>query len=78
MLDQTLVARAAALLKIRVSRSPAVDRQIFAEIVAGSHRLEGIDTSPEAILDAADSMSDRTHTAIPQLRPTSGPKRGPG
>jgi hypothetical protein len=56
MLNPKLVAEAVELMKSRSPRNPAADRAAYAHIAAASQRLEGIDTSPEQVLEAADAM----------------------
>jgi hypothetical protein len=63
MLNPRIVAEAANRLKNRAHRTAAVDRIVVARIVAGSHRLEGINTSPEAVLAAAEATSARRTVA---------------
>jgi len=55
MLDKSLVARAADRLKNPTRRTPERDRMLFASMAAESLRLEGIDTSIEEVLAAADA-----------------------
>lgn len=56
MSNRQLVALAAERLPNRAPRTEAADRAAFSRIVAGSHRLEGIDTLPEEVLEAADAQ----------------------
>lgn len=55
MLDKSLVARAADRLKNPTRRTPERDRMLFASMAAESLKLEGVDTSIEEVLAAADS-----------------------
>lgn len=57
MLDSELVAKAARRLKDPIQRTEAADRVVFARMVANSQRLEGIDTSVDEVLEAADAYA---------------------
>lgn len=61
MLDPRLVAEGAEILSNPPLRTEATDRMAFARIVAGSHRLEGMDTSVEQVLEAADAYVPHMH-----------------
>ena len=63
MLDPTLVAAGAEILSNPPLRTEATDRIAFTRVVAGSHRLEGIDPSVEQVLEAADTYAPRLHAA---------------
>jgi hypothetical protein len=62
MLDKSLVASAADRLKNPTRRTPERDRMLFASMAAESLKLEGIDTSIEEVLAAADATpADEAH-----------------
>jgi hypothetical protein len=61
MLDKSLVASAADRLKNPTRRTPERDRMLFASMAAESLKLEGIDTSIEEVLAAADATPAEAH-----------------
>jgi hypothetical protein len=64
MLDKSLVASAADRLKNPTRRTPERDRMLFASMAAESLKLEGIDTSIEEVLAAADATPAEAAHAV--------------
>ena len=67
MLDPRLIAEATELISNPPPRTEAADRVAFARIVADSHRLEGIETSVEQVLEAADASIPKAHAAASKI-----------
>jgi hypothetical protein len=64
MLDPKLVARGVKLLENPPQLTEAAKRLMFAEIVSGSHQLEGMEhASFEEVLRDADAYAAKKHVA---------------
>jgi len=64
-MNKRLVAEAAARLQNPSPRTPEQERMMFASMAAESLKLEGIQTSTEDVLAAADEgTAERAHTEV--------------
>ena len=63
MIDPKHIAEGVELLQNPPPDDLAAQRIAFARIVAGSHQLEGIDSSVESVLEAADVYAKNVHNA---------------
>jgi len=65
MLDPTLLAEAARRLETPFTPTQEGERAAISASVAASLRLEGIDATPESVLEAADANTDADETIWP-------------
>ena len=59
MLDPELIKQGVEFLNNPPEYNEEQLKQVFARIVAGSHQLEGINTTPEEVLEAAKEYEEK-------------------